>query len=32
MRKIILDLTATLDGFMEGPRGEVEWCIMDDTF
>ncbi|MEK6479812.1 dihydrofolate reductase family protein [Catalinimonas sp. 4WD22] len=37
MRKIILDLAATLDGFIEGPNGEVDWCIMDkemkfDTF
>ena len=30
MRKIILDLALTLDGFIEGPNGEVDWCIMDD--
>lgn len=30
MRKIILDLAMTLDGFIEGPNGEVDWCIMDD--
>lgn len=30
MRKIILDLAVTLDGFVEGPNGEVDWCIMDD--
>jgi dihydrofolate reductase len=29
MRKIILDLAVTLDGFIEGPNGEVDWCIMD---
>lgn len=28
-RKIILDLAVTLDGFIEGPKGEVDWCIMD---
>jgi len=28
-RKIILDLAITLDGFIEGPNGEVDWCIMD---
>lgn len=28
-RKIILDLAVTLDGFIEGPAGEVDWCIMD---
>jgi dihydrofolate reductase len=30
MRKVILDLAVTLDGFIEGPNGEVDWCIMDD--
>ncbi|MCG6140302.1 dihydrofolate reductase family protein [Leptospira mtsangambouensis] len=30
MRKIILDLAVTLDGFLEGPNGEIDWCIMDD--
>ncbi|WP_143306196.1 dihydrofolate reductase family protein [Chitinophaga vietnamensis] len=30
MRKIILDLATTLDGFIEGPNGEIDWCIMDD--
>ena len=28
-RKIILDLAVTLDGFIEGKHGEVDWCIMD---
>lgn len=28
-RKIILDLAVTLDGFIEGTNGEVDWCIMD---
>lgn len=30
MRKLILDLAVTLDGFIEGPNGEIDWCIMDD--
>jgi len=30
MKKVILDLAATLDGFIEGPNGEIDWCIMDD--
>lgn len=30
MKKIILDLATTLDGFIEGPDGEIDWCIMDD--
>src|SRR5690606_5455487 len=29
-RNIILDLAVTLDGFIEGKNGEVDWCIMDD--
>ena len=28
-RSIILDLAVTLDGFIEGQNGEVDWCIMD---
>lgn len=30
MRKIILDLAVTLDGYIEGPNGETDWCILDD--
>jgi dihydrofolate reductase len=30
MKKIVLDLAVTLDGFIEGPNGEIDWCIMDD--
>ncbi|MGC4231395.1 MAG: dihydrofolate reductase family protein [Niabella sp.] len=30
MRKVVLDLAVTLDGFIEGPNGETDWCIMDD--
>lgn len=29
-RRIILDLAITLDGFIEGKNGEVDWCIMDN--
>jgi dihydrofolate reductase len=28
-RRVLLDLAVTLDGFIEGPKGEVDWCIMD---
>ncbi|RDW21144.1 dihydrofolate reductase [Oceanobacillus arenosus] len=28
-RSVILDLAVTLDGFIEGENGEVDWCIMD---
>ena len=31
MKKIILDLAVTVDGFIEGPNGEIDWCIMDDS-
>lgn len=30
MKKVILDLAMTLDGFIEGPKGEIDWCIMDE--
>jgi|SRR5690606_2942114 len=30
MRKIILDLAVSLDGFIEGENGEIDWCIMDE--
>lgn len=29
-RKVILDLAISLDGFIEGPNGEVDWCIMEN--
>ena len=28
-RRVILDLAVTLDGFIEGKNGEIDWCIMD---
>ena len=30
MKKIILNLAVTLDGFIEGPNGEVDWCRIDE--
>lgn len=30
MKKIILDLAVTSDGFIEGPNRETDWCILDD--
>jgi dihydrofolate reductase len=30
MRKIILNLATTLDGFIEGVNGEVDWCILEE--
>lgn len=29
MRKVILNLAVTLDGFIEGPNGEIDWCALD---
>src|SRR5215204_1598697 len=29
MRKVILNVAVTLDGFIEGPNGEVDWCRME---
>src|SRR5687768_8886699 len=26
MRKIILSVAVSLDGFIEGPKGEYDWC------
>ena len=30
MRKIILDVAVTLDGFIEGPNGEIDWLVGDE--
>ena len=30
MKNIILDLAVTVDGYIEGPNGEIDWCNMDD--
>lgn len=30
MRKLILNLAITLDGFIEGPNGELDWLVRDD--
>ena len=32
MRKIILQLAVSLDGFIEGPNGEFDWCFTDDDY
>lgn len=29
-RKVLLDLAVSLDGFIEGKNGEIDWCIMDE--
>jgi dihydrofolate reductase len=30
MRKIILNLAITFDGFIEGPNGELDWLVRDE--
>ena len=32
MRKVILQLAVSLDGFIEGPHGEFDWCLTDDDY
>jgi dihydrofolate reductase len=32
MRKVILNLAVSLDGFIEGPDGEYDWCFMDQDY
>jgi len=32
MRKLILALAVSLDGFIEGPNGEYDWCFMDQDY
>ncbi len=30
MRKVILAMQVTLDGFIEGPKGELDWAMRED--
>jgi dihydrofolate reductase len=32
MRKIILGVAVSLDGFIEGPKGEYDWCLTDQDY
>lgn len=32
MRKMILGLAVSLDGFIEGPNGEFDWCFTDQDY
>lgn len=32
MRKVILNVAVTLDGFIEGPNGEYDWCFTDQDY
>ena len=32
MRKIILNVAVSLDGYIEGPNGEYDWCFTDGDY
>ena len=32
MRKVILGLAVSVDGFIEGPNGEYDWCFTDQDY
>lgn len=32
MRKLVLGLAVSLDGFIEGPNGEYDWCFSDQDY
>ena len=32
MRKVIMSNLMTLDGFMAGPKGEIDWFVVDKEF
>lgn len=32
MRKIVLGVAVSLDGFIEGPNGEYDWCFTDQDY
>lgn len=32
MRKVILQLAVSLDGYIEGPKGEFDWCFTDNDY
>jgi dihydrofolate reductase len=32
MRKVILGVAVSLDGLIEGPNGEYDWCLMDQDY
>jgi len=32
MRKVILNLAVSLDGYIAGPQGEYDWCMVDQDY
>ncbi|MGK7391908.1 MAG: dihydrofolate reductase family protein [Candidatus Cyclobacteriaceae bacterium M2_1C_046] len=31
-RKIVLNLCSSLDSYIEGPNGEIDWCMLDQDY
>jgi dihydrofolate reductase len=32
MRKLVLQVAVSLDGFIEGPNAEIDWCLTDQDY
>jgi dihydrofolate reductase len=32
VRKLVLQVAVSLDGYIEGPNGEYDWCFMDQDY
>ena len=32
MRKVVMNLAVSLDGYIAGPNGEYDWCFADDDY
>jgi dihydrofolate reductase len=32
MRPLLLNVAVTLDGYIEGPNGEIDWCLTDQDY
>lgn len=32
MRKVVMNLAVSLDGYITGPDGEYDWCLTDDDY
>lgn len=32
MRKVVLNVAVSLDGYITGPNGEYDWCLTDDDY
>jgi dihydrofolate reductase len=32
MRPLLLNVAVTLDGYIEGPNGEIDWCVTDQDY